>query len=264
MPRRVWLAVACAAATSACSRTEGAGASAHTDASTPPAVVTPALSVRQMPALVPVRTPDGRPFTGAKERMGRDTYDLDCDGGVRSVTCDDFLASAGKACPPSSTLAAVPWTNANLDCRALELIVHGAPSTISHLRTLSMRADLAGELPASLWRGPSAEANARLEKAAAAGKSLRDEVPGIHQTVSTPDRAKYESKDAWLEVIAFAFGDFGSPPLFAGASAGARDGVEDVIVEARSGPTHGSAFYAALWVLTRRSATGTLEIIGRY
>ncbi|HSQ66092.1 MAG TPA: hypothetical protein VLM85_22880 [Polyangiaceae bacterium] len=264
MPRGAWLAVACAAATSACSRTEGASATGHANLEAAPALAAPALSVRQMPALVPVRRPDGRPFAGATERMGHDTYDLECDGGLRTVTCDDFLGGAGKACPPPSTLAAVPWTNANLDCQALELIVHGAPSTISFLRTLSMSADLAGELPAALWQGPSPQANARLEKAAAAGKSLRDEIPGVAQTISTPERAKYESKDAWLEVIAFAFGDFGSPPLSADAGAGPPDGVEDVILEARSGPLQGSAFYATLWVLTRRSATGKLEIVRRF
>lgn len=249
------LALALGAAGLSCSRS--ASHAAPDAGSAAGSALAPALSVRQMPAVVPVRRPDGRPFGNAKERMGHDTMELECDGGARSVTCDDFLGGVDKSCPPRTTLAAVPWTSANLDCHALDLVVHGVPSTMSFLRTFSMRVDRADELPAALWQGPSQEANAALEKASASGKSLRDMVPDIRMVIGTPERAKYESKDDWLEVITFALGDFGSP------GGGPPDGVEDVIIQAHSGPKAGSAFYAVLWVLTRKSAGGKLEIVRR-
>ncbi len=230
----------------------------------------PALSVREFPALLPVRRPDGRPFTGAKERLAHDTHELECDSPARarSVTCADFLGGVDKSCPPRTTLASVPWTNAKLDCTALQIVAAGVPSTKSFLRTFSLRADHADELPAVLWQGPSIEANKALERAGAAGKSLRDAVPDVHQIVGTTERAKYESKDAWLEIITFAFGDFGSAAggdASASGAAGPYDGIEDVIVEARGGPLAGTTFYAVLWVLTRRNNTDkTLEVVRRY
>jgi hypothetical protein len=138
-----------------------------------------------------------------------------------------------------------------LHCRVIELLLAAKPASANHLSGFVLDERSLDQLPASLIPTPSPEEGRKLELAAARGTSWRKSDPKIHIVKKKTDAITIESARTRAILTLLGRGDLNG------------DGLDDLVLERAGGGLKGTWASTEAFILTRRSATGPLEVLSR-
>lgn len=138
-----------------------------------------------------------------------------------------------------------------LRCRVMELLLTAKPAETSYVRSLALDDAALGLLPASMAPTPAAEEAKKLELAAARGTTWRKQDPKLHVVKKKPEEVTIESASTRAVLTVLGRGDLNG------------DKLDDLVIERAGGGRKGTWSSTEAFVLTRRSATGPLEIVSR-
>lgn len=166
-------------------------------------------------------------------------------------SCSDYLDLADRRLRPvhGGTTRVILQARA-LTCQAARLTLAAQPAAISHLRTLAFDADLPDHLPwqvAMILSGSEAQQIAAERPDASWREALFTPLTGFSSCGEHCGR--YDDESATQTVQLVARGDFDG------------DGIEDVLLSAYDTAKGGSHQSSRMFVLTRRTPDGEIELI---
>lgn len=168
--------------------------------------------------------------------------------------CGDYLANAreGFAVTGGELAAKVLRADA-VDCVALEALRSARPAATSYLREFQLNSAALAKLSPILAPAVSNEKIAEARHAAEEGESWRQFVPAAHaKPLLKPGVLDVTQPDWDATITEYGRGDFNG------------DGVDDLLVRADYAATKGTYRNARLFLLSRKSEAGILEVIKEY
>jgi hypothetical protein len=171
------------------------------------------------------------------------------------VTCAQRARLREQGYTPANTVEGQNDDAANVRCTTLDLLTRARPARKSYVRSLRWDATLLRVLPAALGSRIDPKRREVVDRASAAGQSLRALDPRARaKPGSAPSSLVVAEGDGNVEilVLAQAFGDFDA------------DGVDDVVVSVTHADTHGPYREVRLFVLTRSQPDEVLRVLATY
>jgi hypothetical protein len=162
-------------------------------------------------------------------------------------TCDDYEKAKKEGWAPANNAQGATESWFIGTCDVVKLLLKAKPSRVSYVGDLKMDRTALDLLPPSIADMP--DDDARLERAAKAGLSLRQYLPKLKILAGDPGHLRISEVESMYDIEIVGYGDFNG------------DGFEDVLLSRGSYATHGSMHVYDTVILTRTKPTGLLSII---